>query len=43
MFTVLMVGCPESPQQAVWSVDLQTGKVKYVNENAKLFSWTPNY
>jgi hypothetical protein len=29
-------------QQAVWSADLQSGKVKYVNENAKLFSWTPS-
>lgn len=28
-------------QQAIWSVDLHTGTVKYVNENAKLFSWTP--
>jgi len=30
-------------KQAIWSVDLKTGKVKYVNESAKIFSWTPNY
>jgi hypothetical protein len=29
------------PAQAVWSVDLDTGTVKYVNKSAKLFSWTP--
>jgi hypothetical protein len=28
--------------QAIWSVNLKTGSVKYVNEAAKLFSWTPN-
>jgi hypothetical protein len=33
----------QGEQQAVWSVDLETGKVKYVNKNAKLFSWTPDY
>lgn len=30
-------------QEAVWSVDLGTGVVKYVNKNAKNFSWTPSY
>ncbi|HKM79598.1 MAG TPA: zinc ribbon domain-containing protein [Candidatus Acidoferrum sp.] len=29
------------PAQAIWSVDLDTGTVKYVNKSAKLFSWTP--
>jgi hypothetical protein len=29
------------PAQAVWSVDMNTGTVKYVNEAAKIFSWTP--
>jgi hypothetical protein len=29
--------------QAVWSADLKTGRVRYVNERAKIFSWTPNY
>jgi len=33
----------EGEQKAIWSVDLKTGKVKYVNKNAKNFSWTPNY
>jgi hypothetical protein len=28
--------------QALWTVNLSTGEVKYENENAKLFSWTPN-
>jgi len=27
--------------EAVWSVDLKSKSVKYVNKNAKLFSWTP--
>jgi len=30
-------------QQALWSVNVATKEVKYVNEYAKLFSWTPNY
>lgn len=29
------------PAQAIWSVDLSTGVVKYVNKSAKAFSWTP--
>jgi len=29
--------------QAIWSVNLRTGEVRYVNTNAKIFSWTPNY
>jgi hypothetical protein len=33
----------EGEQQAIWSVDLKSGKVKYVNEKAKIFSWTPSY
>jgi hypothetical protein len=27
--------------QAIWSADLETKKVQYVNKAAKLFSWTP--
>jgi hypothetical protein len=30
-------------RQAIWSVNTATGQVKYVNEAAKIFSWTPNY
>jgi hypothetical protein len=30
-------------EQAIWTADLSTGAVKYVNESAKIFSWTPNY
>jgi hypothetical protein len=30
-------------EQAIWSVDLASKSVKYLNLNAKLFSWTPNY
>jgi hypothetical protein len=30
-------------KQAIWSVNTATKRVKYVNEAAKLFSWTPNY
>ena len=29
--------------KAIWEVDLKTKKVRYVNKNAKYFSWTPNY
>jgi len=29
------------PTQAIWSVDLATGTVRYVNQAAKIFSWTP--
>jgi hypothetical protein len=29
------------PAQAIWSADLTTGAVKYVNQAAKSFSWTP--
>jgi hypothetical protein len=28
-------------EQAIWAADLSTGAVKYVNEAAKVFSWTP--
>jgi len=28
-------------EQAIWTADLSTGAVKYVNEAAKVFSWTP--
>lgn len=31
----------EGEQQAIWSVNVATKQVKYVNHNAKLFSWTP--
>jgi hypothetical protein len=30
-------------KQAIWSVNIATKQVKYVNEAAKLFSWTPAY
>jgi hypothetical protein len=30
-------------KQAIWSVNTATKQVKYVNEAAKLFSWTPSY
>jgi hypothetical protein len=30
-------------KQAIWTVNTTTKQVKYVNEAAKLFSWTPNY
>jgi hypothetical protein len=33
----------EGEQQAIWSANLSSGEVKYVNKNAKIFSWTPNY
>jgi hypothetical protein len=29
--------------QAVWSADLHTDEVKYLNMAAKIFSWNPNY
>ena len=28
-------------KQAVWTVNIATKQVKYVNEDAKLISWTP--
>jgi hypothetical protein len=33
----------EGEQQAIWTANLSSGEVKYVNKNAKIFSWTPNY
>jgi hypothetical protein len=30
-------------KQAIWSVNIATRQVKYVNEAAKIFSWTPSY
>jgi len=30
-------------QQATWTANLANGEVKYINMNAKTFSWTPNY
>jgi hypothetical protein len=30
-------------KQAIWRVNLKTGAVTYVNESAKIFSWTPKY
>lgn len=33
----------QGEKKAIWSADLSTKTVKYVNESAKLFSWTPNY
>jgi len=32
---------PSGEDQATWSVDLKSKAVKYINMNAKLFSWTP--
>ena len=31
----------QGEKQAIWSVNTATKQVKYVNESAKLFSWTP--
>jgi hypothetical protein len=33
----------QGEQQAVWQVDIASGRIKYVNENGKLFSWAPSY
>lgn len=33
----------QGEQQAIWTANIATGKVKYVNENAKRFSWAPSY
>lgn len=33
----------EGEKQAIWTANLATNEVKYVNENAKIFSWTPDY
>lgn len=30
-------------EQAIWTANLATGEVQYVNSNAKYMSWTPNY
>jgi hypothetical protein len=30
-------------QEAIWSANLETKTVQYVNKYAKMFSWTPNY
>lgn len=30
-------------EQAIWTANLATGEVRYVNESAKTLSWTPNY
>jgi hypothetical protein len=32
-----------APTRAVWSANLTTREVKYVNSNAKFMSWSPNY
>lgn len=34
---------PAGEKEATWSVNVTTKQVKYVNEAAKAFSWTPNY
>jgi hypothetical protein len=31
----------QGEKQAIWSVNAATKQVEYVNESAKLFSWTP--
>ena len=33
----------DTPKQAIWTVALNSGVVKYVNEDAKTLSWTPDY
>jgi len=33
----------QGEQQATWQADLASGRVKYINENGKLFSWAPSY
>jgi len=33
----------QGEQQAIWLADTTSGRVKYVNENGKLFSWAPSY
>ena len=33
----------DGPDQAVWSMSLKTGEVRYLNTNAKIFSWSPGY
>lgn len=33
----------QGEQQALWKVNLTSGKISYVNENGKLFSWAPSY
>ena len=29
-------------ERAIWTTDIATGTVKYLNKSAKIFSWTPN-
>ncbi len=33
----------QGEQQAIWTVNLVSTAVKYVNESAKILSWTPSY
>ena len=33
----------QGEQQAIWQADTASGRVKYVNENGRLFSWAPSY
>lgn len=33
----------DGEQQAIWTANLTSGEVRYVNKYAKTFSWTPNY
>lgn len=33
----------QGDEQAIWSANIASGEVKYVNENAKIFSWTPDF
>lgn len=33
----------QGEQQAIWQADITSGRIKYVNENGKLFSWAPSY
>jgi hypothetical protein len=33
----------QGEEQAIWIANVATGKVKYLNEDGKIFSWTPDY
>jgi hypothetical protein len=34
---------PERTNDAIWTANLKTGEVHYINKNAKNLSWAPNY
>ncbi len=37
------IGGREGEGKAVWTANLKTGKVRYVNKYAKMLGWTPDY